>query len=174
MTKNHLIHLLELGHSVEYKHYNEYGDEHFIFTSCNEKYCHAKSGASIQMSVIDLKHGTFKIVTPAPKLLPVGTKVVVLENLRDFSLNNDCFTTNHIDMIGQSGCEIKDNDQTDYIVWNNDKSDWWRFPHWAVAPIEETEPHKYQEVIDLIEESNYCFVLNNAKEILLDRIKNLK
>ena len=156
MTKEHLIHLLELEHTILCTFISEKtGDEKkFIL---KDYYRNLENFLEIHRG--DLKNGTFKIVTPAPKLLPVGTKVVVLENCSEKQY------------IGKE-LTIISKDSYGYIfsLGNNAL----KLNFHEVAPIEETEPHKYQEVIDLIEglprDKQYVIGRDN----LLERIKNLK
>ncbi len=160
MTKNHLIHLLELGHWIQYN-----DDCTIAFYSEDDNVFVSKKGQMVWLNDIDLKNGTFKIVTPAPKLLPVGTKVVVLENCPYTVYRGKEMIIEYVD---EFSFEYRLSDCFHHI------------PHWAVAPIEETEPHKYQEVIDLIENlpsvavDSTKNILVESKETLLERIKNLK
>jgi hypothetical protein len=75
-----------------------------------------------------------EIVTKPPVLLEKGDKVQILDFCRKGGI------TQRDEMIGQSGLEIKEILDEDYKVLNKDKSDWWTFPHSAVAPSFESEP----------------------------------
>ena len=165
MTKEHLIHLLELGHSV---HYNDDCTIAFYFKDDNVFV--SIKGQRVRLNEHDFQNGTFKIVTPAPKLLPVGTKVVVLDNYYVTSLVGMKLLVNDISK-----------DKSTYYLIDGLRSSGVSIPHWAVAPIEVTEPHKYQEVIDLIERTTDNYVSDEmrysadaVKKNLLERIKNLK
>lgn len=81
----------------------------------------------------------YKIITEPPKMLPVGTKVEILENVRDIAKKKSWIETS-MNMIGESGFEIKNTYNGDrYEIWNYDKTDYSIFPHWAVAPVYEEE-----------------------------------
>lgn len=73
----------------------------------------------------------YKIVTPAHVLLEPGTKVEILEHVREFA--------EEIDMVGKKGFEIKGIFNSTYEVYDEEMNSVWSFPHWAVAPIYEPE-----------------------------------
>jgi len=79
-----------------------------------------------------------KILTHAPVLLEPGTKVEILENVRELA-EKEKWGDVKIDMIGKKGFEIKNVYGGDYCVYNEYKSEFYAFPHWAVAPIYEPE-----------------------------------
>lgn len=81
----------------------------------------------------------YKIITEPHKMLPIGTKVEILENVRDIAKKKSWIETS-MNMIGESGFEIKNTYNGDrYEIWNYDKTDYSIFPHWAVAPVYEEE-----------------------------------
>lgn len=177
MTKNHLIHLLELGHHILYT--TDYLDNHIFIghteientiNNTVDRYFITTKGQSIPFGLVRYYDSDFKIVTRAPKLLPVGTKVIVLENCPYTVYRGKEMI---IEDVGKFSFEYRLSD-----CFHN-------IPHWAVAPIEEMEcdsttSHKYQEVIDLIENlpsvavDSTKHILVESKETLLERIKNLK
>lgn len=78
-------------------------------------------------------------LNPVPWMPKAGGKVMVLENIRKFTIDNGCIS-NVIAMIGQSNLEVKEIDSdSSVVIFEKDKKNYWTFPLWAIAPAIEEE-----------------------------------
>ncbi len=83
----------------------------------------------------------YKIVTPTPKLLKAGDKCEILDSelIREIAQEEE-WDDKKVEMIGKKAFEIQSvNYEEYYTIWTKNKSDWFTFPHWAVAPYFEEE-----------------------------------
>ena len=87
---------------------------------------------------IDSDWSNFQFETPVPKLIEVGKKVMILENVREI-VEKRGGGKKKIEMIGKSGLIIKEVFPFYYSVYSEDQEDHFSFPHWAVAEYFEDE-----------------------------------
>lgn len=84
----------------------------------------------------------YKIVTPTPNLLKTGDKCEVLDSelIRKYAKENR-WGEEKVGLIGGKGFEVKELNipYSHYEIWTKDKSDWFYYPTWAVAPYFEEE-----------------------------------
>lgn len=93
-----------------------------------------------------------------PKVLPVGTKVRILEIAREVG-GFDEWENKKKEMVGKIGVITEVNDGSSgvyYGVWNGDKTVWLYIPAYAVAPVfEEEKPDTWNELKQLADKMGY-------------------
>jgi len=101
----------------------------------------------------------YKVVTPTPLLLKKWDKVEILENLREYAERID-WSKEIIEMIWQKGLGIYEVLNGRYIVYNEEKSNYFYFPHRAVAKYEPQEDveDKTEEAMRVLKEAGYKII----------------
>lgn len=82
-------------------------------------------------------------IPPRHNLVPIGTKVLILDNVEEICKKYNC---DFYDEMAGKVCEIKSYNGSDYEIYNEDKSDYLYFPRQAfiVAP-QDTDREKWLE-----------------------------
>lgn len=172
----HIIDLVSYGHRVAVKDnsglwkvfINIQLEGRLSGTSTNDSIekCLANGLGSANYSEKDLidiftdEYQIVQIVTKAPKQYKVGQRVDILEIAKELP-EFEYWDNEKKEMVGQKGLEISGvvYDNGTYGVYKKDKSDYWSFPHWCLAPhYEEESDDKTEEAIKMLREKGFKII----------------
>ena len=119
--------ILDAGHWVKAT------SEWFIITitSYNKNEFTYLHDGRINIGTCNFNNYTIEVIQRIPAQYVAGDKVLVLSNQSPYN--------KYIETMVWKVCEIKDVNDFDYYVWNEDRTDDWHFPSYCLAPAFDDE-----------------------------------